>query len=221
MKLQFPSLGNLDLAEASCLGCRPFLGTAKLTFGGAVRTREVALVLLGVYLRGMMGVQTRKLDTTYRILSELTIGRSEWVRGDFDAYDSDYNTLKTEWWIESDGKRRNSLISEIDLLLIGRLPLDAVSLATYYADAHDLGSVLCHNYFGVLDFSMSFGRSESEMFPKIVNGQLHFVTRKTFGEHIATESEFWDNLLEIASGSIRSSCFWTGDHSRQHYIDRV
>jgi hypothetical protein len=169
-----------------------------------------------------MVVETRKLDTTYRILSELTIGRSEWVCGDFDAYDSDYSTLKTEWWIESDGKRHKALISEIHLLLIGQpsLDLDAVQLAIYYADSRDLGSVLCSNYSGLLNFGMSFGRSDFEMFPKIVNGQLHFVTRKVFGEQIATESEFWDNLVQIESGSIQSTCFWIGDHSRLHYAER-
>lgn len=166
-----------------------------------------------------MGVQTRKCDTKYRICSELTLGRSEWVRGNFDAYDSDYKTMKTEWWIESDGKRQNSLVSEIDILLIGQTYPDPVQLANYYADSHDLGSLLRRNHC-LLDLQMSFGRAESDVFPKIVDGQLHFVTRRAFGDQIATESEFWDHILQLASGSIQSTCFWTGDHLRLHYAER-
>ncbi len=166
-----------------------------------------------------MGTQTRKLDTTYKVLSSLTVGYSEWVRGDFDAYDSEFDTLKTEWWTESFGRRENASISEIDLLLIGQSSADAVHLANYYADSRDLGSVLRPQYTGLLDLQMCFGRSETDMFPKIENGQLHFVTRKSFGQPIATESEFWDNSLRIASGSIQSSCFWTGTSSQLHYAE--
>lgn len=167
-----------------------------------------------------MGVQTRKLDTIYRILSELTIGRTEWVRGNFDAYDSDFNTLKTEWWTESAGTREIASISKIDSLLISPSSPDAVQLATYYADSRDLGSVLCPQYTGLLDLQMSFGRSEFDMFPRIASGQLNFVTRKSFVRPIATASEFWDNTLKIATGSIQSTCFWTGDHSQLHYLER-
>jgi hypothetical protein len=165
----------------------------------------------------MMGVQTRKLDTAYRIHGDLTIGRSEWVRGNFDAYDSKFITLNTEWWTESDGKRETASLAEIDRLLAGQSSADAIQLASYLADSRDLGSLLCPQFTGLLDFQISFGRSESDMFPKIANGQLHFVTRKSYGELIATESEFWDNSLEFASGSIQSSCFWAGTNSQLHY----
>ena len=174
----------------------------------------------GRYLRRVMSVQIRRDDTMFFRLPSGSVGRSEWVRGDFDVYDGAYTAIRTKWWLEINGRQFARTIAEIDQLIESQSSDDAVGLAMYFAHSRDLGYVLRPDYTNLLDFAESFARIETQVFPRIMDNVLFFVTRKSFGEPIVTHSEFWDNSTELDRVGLRSDCFWSGPNAQLHYSDR-
>ena len=174
----------------------------------------------GRYLRRVMSVQIRRDDTMFFRLPSGSVGRSEWVRGDFDVYDGAYTAIRTKWWLEINGGQFARNIADIDNLIETQSLDDAVGLAMYFAHSRDLGDALRPDYTNLLNFEESFTRLETQVIPRIAENVLFFVTRKSLGDPIATHSEFWDNSTDLDRVDLRSECFWSGPNAQLQRSDR-
>ena len=66
------------------------------------------MVLERVILLPQMPSETRNLEEYYFESHLGLVGRTERVRGDFDAYDGSFETMSVKWWLELDGHRSDT-----------------------------------------------------------------------------------------------------------------
>ena len=157
--------------------------------------------------------QTRRIDTRYFTTANGTVGRSEWVRSDFDAYDSDYETIKESWWFESESERVETSIDRIHAMVMATGSVDANGLANFFSDSSNLGSVVAKNFTRFVDFMASFGRDDASIFPRVEFDILYFVAVRNIGEPFADSREYWDINVDLTRIALESKRFWRGSPS--------
>jgi hypothetical protein len=158
--------------------------------------------------------QTRRIDTRYFTVANGTVGRSEWVRGDFDAYDSDYETIKEGWWFESESERVETSIDRIHAMVVATGSVDANGLAKFFSDSSNLGSVVAKHFTRFVDFVASFGRDDASILPRVEFDILYFVAVRNICEPpFADSREYWDIYVDLTTIALESKCFWRGSPS--------
>ena len=160
-----------------------------------------------------MPSETRNLETSYFDSGRGFVGRTERVRGDFDAYDGAFETVSVKWWLDTEGHRIDTTLEQIGELVKCNSHCDADGLARFFADTHNLGRVLAKNYTQFIDFDKSFGRTETEIFPRISDYTLDFTTSQPVRTANMKIINFIDIAVNLQKLEIAKKILWSGNRT--------